>query len=84
MKKKKSQDMINRILKFLAGVFGHSNYGRMFENRELEKEGGQMQSSRAVVPKKSPLWVFGNGNREGTQNMMYMVYLQDDTGYVLH
>jgi hypothetical protein len=45
-REKKSHNMINRILKFLAGVFGHLNYGRMFANWELEKEGGEMQSSR--------------------------------------
>jgi hypothetical protein len=45
---KKHQDMINRILKFLAGVFGHAG-----APVQVHKESDSHPSSRAVVPRKS-------------------------------
>jgi hypothetical protein len=46
---KKHQDTINRILKFLAGVFGH-----MGSPVQMHKGDGNLPQSRAVVPRKGP------------------------------
>ncbi|KNZ76265.1 Heat shock factor protein [Termitomyces sp. J132] len=54
-KHQKQQDTINRIVKFLAGVFG--------SHTSPHKDDGLNNSSRAVVPRRKPRFLIEDGRR---------------------
>jgi hypothetical protein len=60
----KHQDTINRILKFLAGVFGHSSAGGAQVHHD--KEDIPRDESRAVVTRKSSRLLITDANRGNT------------------
>lgn len=60
---KKHQDTINRIVKFLAGVFGHAE--------QIHRNGAGHTGSHAVVPRKPQRLMIGdgkNGKKTGDAN----------------
>jgi hypothetical protein len=62
---KKLQDTINRILKFLAGVFGHSTSGG--SSVRHDKEDDENDELGVVLPRKAQRLMIANGDREGNR-----------------
>lgn len=70
---KKHQDTINRILKFLAGVFGQ-NGGHVHKDN-----GGDHTSSRAVVPRRPQRLMMIEGGQAGKTKGVGVTEVEDES-----
>lgn len=69
---KRHQDTINRILKFLAGVFGRNG------DNEDKHEGHSDASPRAVVPRKRQRLMIGDGSNTDKSKATMVEEIDDD------